>query len=72
MPDIDKLVRTMEEAQQAARLAEHAFLVSRGWSENGTYHGVTWWYREGADRESEPQRTAVIYALQDLERANRA
>jgi hypothetical protein len=68
--DLQHLIEKMKSAQQAARLLEREFLLLCKWEEQGTYHEVTWWYKEGAGG-SEPQRTAVVYALQDLKRGKK-
>jgi len=58
-------------AQRAASLAEKEFLLKRGWEEQKTHDGVTWWYYEGLN-SSEPQSTAVSYALHDMEKRFRS
>lgn len=63
---IDGLRQQVVEAREATRVAEREFLLAKGWEEQGTYNEVTWWYYEGLNG-SEPQSTAVKYALRDVE-----
>jgi len=71
MNDLQEAVKRVKEAQETARTEERKLLLLLGWEDQGTFHGVTWWwYRKGAGG-SEPQRTAIVYALQDLDRARK-
>jgi len=66
MDDSDKLRKRVLETQEAARLAEREFLLVRGWEEQGTYDDVTWWSYKG-ETSSDPQHTAVSYAIRGIE-----
>jgi len=64
------LIESMKQAQAAASEAERAFLLDQGWEEQlTTEHGTTWWHDGNRDHGSEPQRSAVPIALQNLKRA---
>jgi len=66
MEDMAELRRRVVEAQEVARLVERDFLIARGWEEQGTYDGVTWWSYKG-ETCSEPQRNAVSLALRGID-----
>lgn len=66
-----ELIEIMKTSQVAAKLAERNFLLDQGWEEQTTTpNGTTWWWSGNQDDGSEPQSNAVVYALQNYERAN--
>lgn len=67
MVDDNSLREKVLASQRATREVEREFLLARGWEEQATVNGVTWWYFDGLSG-SEPQATAIKYALKDLEK----
>ena len=65
MSEVD-LRQKVIEARRAARLAERELLVTRGWEDQGVINDVTWWSYKGKTC-SEPQETAIKYALRGVE-----
>lgn len=63
---MDELRQRVLDGRKAAHRAERQFLLARGWKEQGTYNDVTWWFYEGMG-SSEPQETAVRYALKGVD-----
>lgn len=65
--ELQEAVKRVKEARKTANEEESKFLLMRGWEDQGTFHGVTWWYHKGSTiGGSQPQNTAMVYALQDL------
>lgn len=66
--NLEAAMGRLREAQEAARKAEREFLLLTDWEEQGTYDGITWWYKKGSVGCSYEQRNAVRFELHDQEK----